>query len=140
MKDTLKEFFYKYFPAFAVILILFLFFFLLGCSPKIVHDIEKVYVHDTTRVYHRDSIYFEKADTLKQFVKGDTIYYDRIKWRYEFKIKEVHDTITNVQYEIKEQEIPVKYTPKFYKVCTWLWWILIVICCLILIMRLIWKR
>lgn len=63
--------------------ILLFFFFLPGCSPRIVERV--VYQHDTTAVHHRDSIFFRDSIYVKEWLKGDTVYIEKIKDRYIYK-------------------------------------------------------
>lgn len=71
-----------------------------GCSPKVIERV--VYQHDTTAVHHRDSIFFRDSIYVKEWLKGDTVYIEKIKDRYIYKdrwrdsvsVREVHDTTT----------------------------------------------
>jgi len=78
-----------------------------GCSPKIIERV--VEVHDTTRVNHRDSLYFRDSIYVREYVKGDTVFVEKFKDRYIYKdrwrdsisIREVHDT-TLVNKEVEK--------------------------------------
>lgn len=131
MKDMFKEFFVQYGTAILVVIFVLLCLCLIGCSPKIITQIEKQEVHDTIRIRLKDSVYVEKTDTLKMYQKNDTIYLEKIKWRNHYAVKEVHDTIMNINNVVESKEIPMKVIPKFFSVCTWLFWllaILIIVC------------
>ena len=135
MSEILKDFFVQYGTAILVVFFVLMFFCFFGCSPKIVTQIQKEYLHDTLKVIQKDSVYLEKLDTIKMFQKNDTIFLEKIKWRNSYQIKELHDTTKVVQVDIKEKEIPVKYTPKFFKICTISFWILILLLILFLCLK-----
>ena len=54
-----------------------------SCSPKIVEKV--VYQHDTTTVHHRDSIFHRDSVSVREWMKGDTVYIDRFRDRYIYK-------------------------------------------------------
>ena len=125
MKEMLKEFIVQYGTAILIVCFLIMIFCFFGCSPKIITQIEKQEVHDTIRIRLKDSVYVEKTDTLKMYQKNDTVYLEKIKWRNQYAIKEVHDTITNINNVTEVKEIPVRKIPKFFSVCTILFWLLV---------------
>lgn len=65
--------------------------------------------------YHHDSIYFTKVQFdsiyqhdsiyVKEYTKGDTVFFEHIKWYTKYKEKEVHDTV----YISKTDSISVPY-------------------------------
>ncbi len=87
------------------------------------------YKHDSIYLYEKDSIYIDR------WRSGDTVYLTTEKWltRYKDKIIEVHDTL--IIDKSKTETVQVKYVPKFYKTCTWGFWIIIV--CVVLFI--VWK-
>ena len=91
-------------------------------TPSVQKDSVRVsVVHDSVRVYERDSIFIDR------FTRADTIWLTTEKWSIKYRDREVlkHDTIYQVQ---KETEVVTeKYTPPFYKRCTWGFWILLVL-------------
>ena len=91
-------------------------------TPSVNKDSVRVsVVHDSVRVYERDSIFIDR------FTRADTIWLTTEKWSIKYRDREVikHDTIYQVQ---KETEVVTeKYTPPFYKRCTWGFWVLLVL-------------
>lgn len=72
-------------------------------SCKTVKTVEvPVYIHDTAYVSHNvhDSILIE--NTIKEYIKGDTMFVE--KWHTKYKERVVHDTV------YKEKEVPVTIT------------------------------
>ena len=65
--------------------------------------------------YHHDSIYFTQVQFdsiyqhdsiyIKEYTKGDTVYFEHTKWHTKYKEKEVHDTL----YIAKTDSISVPY-------------------------------
>lgn len=91
---------------------------LFSCTKKVVYEtVEVPLVHQELRIDTlRDSIHV--TDSVKQFIKGDTVYNDRVrtvyKWRDKIEIKKKVDSI----YVIKpipvevEKPIPVEVEKK----------------------------
>ena len=85
-----------------------------GCSPKIVERI--VVQHDTTTVHHRDTTYHRDSIYIREWMKGDTVYVDRVSDRYVFRdrwrdsvsVREVHDT-TAVEVKVEK---PLSWSQK----------------------------
>ena len=85
-------------------------------------------IQSVDTIYLRDSIY------IREIQRGDTIYLTRTEWRDRWRIREVHDTIHDTQYVTQTEYIdrlvqqPLeRYVPKFYKWCTVLFCILIIL-------------
>ena len=77
----------------------------------------------------RDSIY------IREFIKGDTVFRDRVEYRDRWRTQIMHDTVlrTDSIVEVIEHP-PERYVPKFYKWCTGILFALvlcgiIVLCC-----------
>lgn len=89
------------------------------CIPtEIVRDSIRVeYKLDSVYLYERDSIYLEKSK--------DTVYKEVFKFRYKDKLILKHDTI--YQDNTIEKTNTIKYIPKFYKVCTIAFFILLLL-------------
>lgn len=66
---------------------------LTGCSPKVVQV--EVAKHDTMYVSRdvRDSIYMRDSIYLHEYVKGDTVYIERDRWRDRYVDRWRHDTV-----------------------------------------------
>ena len=93
-----------------------------------VQDVQKFSSVDT--VYRHDSVF------VREFIRGDTIYLTRTEWRDRWRIREVHDTIHNTQYITQTIEHPPeRYVPKFYKWSTALFYILLLILCVIVFIK-----
>lgn len=74
----------------------------------------------TDTVVLRDSIY------IREFIKGDTIFRDRVEYRDRWRTQIVRDTVHNTQTVEKVIEHPPeRYIPPFYKRCTWALWIIV---------------
>ena len=79
-----------------------------GCSPKIVERI--VVQRDTLQVHHRDTTYRRDSIYIREWMKGDTVYVDRVhdryvfrdRWRDSISVREVHDT-TSVQVQVEKE-------------------------------------
>lgn len=66
---------------------------LFGCSPRVIPEGRTT--HDTVYIsknWH-DSVHVLDSVFIKEYMKGDTVYVDRIKWRELWSEKEIHDTI-----------------------------------------------
>lgn len=101
------------------------------CIPtEVVRDSVRLeYKLDSIYLYERDSIYLDRTK--------DTIYKEVYRYRYKDKIVLKHDTIykdkavENIEY--------VKYVPKFYSVCTWGFFILLLLVIVITVIKIIIK-
>ena len=99
-----------------------------GCSPKIVERI--VVQHDTTTVHHRDTTYRRDSIYIREWMKGDTVYVDRVhdryvfrdRWRDSVSVREVHDT-TAVEVKVEK---PLSWAQKA-KIGAFPWLLLTVI-------------
>ena len=87
------------------------------CIPiEVVRDsIRTEYKLDSVYFYERDSVYLDRTK--------DTIYKEVFKYRYKDKLILKHDTIYQDR-KIENTQI-VRYVPKFYSVCTWGFFILL---------------
>lgn len=76
----------------------------------------------TDTVVLRDSIY------IREFIKGDTVFRDRVEYRDRWRTQIVHDTVlkTDSIVEVIEHP-PERYVPPFYKWCTGILFFFIVI-------------
>ena len=73
--------------------------------------VQRSATHDT--IYLRDSVY------VREVMKGDTVFRDRVEYRDRWRTRLVHDTIRDTQMVEKVIENPPeRYVPKFYKWCT----------------------
>lgn len=77
---------------------------MIGCSPRIV-PVETIRT-DTCYINNvqRDSIHVLDSVYVNQYVKGDTIYINKIKWRELYTEKEVHDTLYQTKLETQTIE------------------------------------
>ena len=85
--------------------------FLTSCS--ILNRVpQKEYLHDTTTVYQNnttylhDSIYVWRDHIIRE--KGDTVYDKVVEYRDRWRIKEVHDTLYKDRVKYKYKEVPVE--------------------------------
>ena len=131
----------------------FLFIILTLVSCKSLESVEsvtsKVESHDSTAlvnmVYSIDTIYQHDSIYIREIQRGDTIYLTRTEWRDRWRTHLVHDTIHNTEYvtkiEYQDRVIekpPEKYIPKFYKNCTWLFFILLLLLVGIIVFK-VWR-
>lgn len=100
------------------------------------HQKDSVRVEYVTKL---DSIYLYEKDSIWIKEKGDTIFVDKWHLRYKDKIVEVRDSIYIDRLQIDSisvaMEVPVRYVPKFYKGCTWAFWIILVL----VLLWIVWK-
>lgn len=113
--------------------ILSMFLCIISCCPTQVvtstNRVENSAFSERNTAIERDSIYVHFTDTVKIVQKGDTITNEVIKWRTQYQIKTVHDTliirdtirITEIEkvVETKLQRIPFYKRIEFF----------IVLCC-----------
>ena len=70
----------------------------------------------------RDSIY------IREFIKGDTVFRDRVEYRDRWRTQIMHDTVLRTDSIVQVIEHPPeRYIPKFYKWCTGILFFFIVI-------------
>ena len=76
---------------------------------------------------HTDTLVLRDSIYIREFIKGDTVFRDRIEYRDRWRTQIVHDTVlkTDSIVEVIEHP-PERYVPPFYKRCTWTLWILII--------------
>jgi len=81
-------------------------------SCKTVKTVEvPVYIHDTAYVAHNvhDSILVE--NTIKEYIKGDTVFFE--KWHTKYKERIVYDTVyTEKEVPVTVKEETVEYVEK----------------------------
>ena len=78
-----------------------------GCSPKVIEKIRTEYITET--VHHRDTTYCRDSIYIREWMKGDTVYLERVRdryiyrdrWRDSVKVEEIHDT-TSVQVKVEK--------------------------------------
>ena len=91
---------------FVVIILFALLSLLCSCSSVKYVPVESV---RTDTVYQskiqRDSVHVHDSVFVKEWQKGDTIFVNRDRWRTEYLLKEVHDTV----YKSKVDSIAVPY-------------------------------
>ncbi len=77
---------------------------LVGCCPQIVPTQTKSYKSDTVKFFKYDSVFFNQIDTIREYLRGDTFFVEKIKYRYRDKLSVVSDTV------IKNDSILVEKT------------------------------
>lgn len=73
---------------------------LLGCSPRIIEKVKTEYI--TQEVHHRDTTYTRDSIFIREWLKGDTIWIEKVRdryiyrdrWRDSIRVEERHDTTT----------------------------------------------
>ena len=66
----------------------------------------------------RDSIYLKDSTNVHEWQKGDTVYIEVLKWRTEYRERNVHDTI----YHSKVDSIPKPYPVEVKVPRELTWW------------------
>ena len=115
-----------------------------SCVESVISEVESQKLNVESQrnidtIYQHDSIY------IREIQRGDTIYLTRTEWRDRWRIREVHDTIHNTEYitqtEYRDRVVekpPEKYVPGFYKNCTWLFFILLLLLVGIIVFK-VWR-
>ena len=101
------------------------------CLSTIHRDSVAYTIHQTidTIVMH-DSVY------VREVQRGDTVYLTRTEWRDRWRVRLVHDTVRHTEYVDRVVEKPPeRYVPKFYKTSTILFYVLLLIVCVIVFIK-----
>lgn len=85
-----------------------------GCTKTVYVPVETV-KHDTIyqTAFKADSVQTVDSIYIKELVKGDTVYLEKIKYHFRDKVKMVTDTIVEKVVEVKE--IPIEVEKKLTK-------------------------
>lgn len=66
-----------------------------------------------------DTVVVHDSVFVREYLKGDTVFRDRVQWRDRWRTRIVYDTIRDTQtIEKVIDHPPEKYIPPFYKHCT----------------------
>ena len=101
------------------------------CLSTIHRDSVAYTIHQTidTIVMH-DSVY------VREVQRGDTVYLTRTEWRDRWRVRVVHDTVRHTEYVDRVVEKPPeRYVPKFYKTSTILFYVFLLIVCVIVFIK-----
>ena len=101
------------------------------CLSTIHRDSVAYTIHQTidTIVMH-DSVY------VREVQRGDTVYLTRTEWRDRWRTRLVHDTVRHMEYVDRVVEKPPeRYIPKFYKTSTILFYVFLLIVCVIVFIK-----
>ena len=84
-------------------------FALTSCKSVQTNKSEQVYIRDTVHTVSvlRDSIYTCDSVFVNQYVKGDTVYRDRERWRVMYRDREKVDTLVQVRDSIVYRDVEV---------------------------------
>ncbi|MBQ7387890.1 MAG: hypothetical protein IJW01_00695 [Paludibacteraceae bacterium] len=117
-------------------LILIVFICLTSCKTlKPLQEVDKSNHADTVKLFERDSIYFSVQDTLRMYIKGDTVYNEVIRWRIDYKEKLRLDTVISYDSIYLDKVITVQEMSRFQSVFFWIGIVLTIL----LIAWIIWK-
>lgn len=117
-------------------LILIFFICLTSCKTlKPLQEVDKSNHADTVKLFERDSIYFSVQDTLRMYIKGDTVYNEVIRWRIDYKEKLRLDTVISYDSIYLDKVITVQEMSRFQSVFFWIGIVLTIL----LIAWIIWK-
>lgn len=97
---------------------------LVSCSPKIIEKVRTEYVVQT--VHHRDTTYTRDSVYIREWLKGDTVWVEKVRdryvyrdrWRDSVRVEERHDT-TFVEKKV-EKELTAGQKTKIRS----FWWLL----------------
>ena len=105
---------------------------LVGCKT-VAPCVPETITRDSVRVeYKLDSVYLYERDSIFVHEKRDTVFVERWKTRYKDVLKIQHDTILDTRTEVQVQQ--VRYVPKYYRFCSWAFWIVVAV----VLIRLAW--
>ncbi len=117
-------------------LILIFFICLTSCKTlKPLQEVDKSNHADTVKLFERDSVYFSVQDTLRMYIKGDTVYNEVIRWRIDYKEKLRLDTVISYDSIYLDKVVTVQEMSKFQSVFFWIGIVLTIL----LIAWIIWK-
>ena len=88
----------------SLILALFLFVGCKTCEPTVI---ERWRDRETVRI-EKDSVYFERTDTIREYQRGDTIFKDVARWRVQYRERLTVDTLKVDSIVTRLIEIPVE--------------------------------
>lgn len=82
-----------------------------GCTKTVYVPVETV-KHDTIyqTAFKADSVQTVDSIYIKELVKGDTVYLEKIKYHFRDKVKMVTDTV--VEKVVETKEVPVEVEKK----------------------------
>lgn len=102
-------------------LILIFFICLTSCKTlKPLQEVDKSNHADTVKLFERDSVYFSVQDTLRMYIKGDTVYNEVIRWRIDYKEKLRLDTVISYDSIYLDKVVTVREMSKFQQAFFWL--------------------
>lgn len=73
---------------------------------------------DSVSVIERDSVFIDRA--------GDTVYLTRYKYIYKDRITNQTDTIYQDRVREVVQTETIRYTPAYYRWCSWILWLIVI--------------
>ena len=83
-----------------------------------------------------DTIYLHDSVFVREVMRGDTVYLTRTEWRDRWRTRVVHDTVRHTEYVDRVVEKPPeRYVPKFYKWCTGLLFVGLVVLAVIITLK-----
>ena len=81
---------------------------------------------DVRHSTHTDTLVIRDSIYIREFIKGDTVFRDRVEYRDRWRTQIVHDTVLKTDSIVQVIEHPPeRYVPPFYKRCTWALWIIV---------------
>ena len=97
-------------------------------GSAVIQDVQKFRSVDTVVVH--DSVF------VREMIKGDTVFHNRVEYRDRWRTRIVHDTVVKTD-SITQfiEHPPERYIPPFYKRCTALFWIVMALLLLYAIVR-----
>ena len=112
-------------------------------SSSEVQDVQKVWSVDTVvlrdTVYRHDSVIYRERTVLDTVYITKEVYRDRLHSTLNSQLSTLADTIHIVEYRDRVVEKPPeKYVPGFYKNCTWLFFILLLLLVGIIVFK-VWR-
>ena len=106
------------------------------CVSSVTSNVES---QDVQVLRFVDTIYQHDSIFIREIVRGDTVYLTRTEWRDRWRTQLVHDTVHHTEFVEKIiEKPPEKYVPGFYKNCTWLFFILLLLLVGIIVFK-VWR-
>ena len=104
------------------------------CSTMVQHG--SAVVQDVQKFRSVDTVVVHDSVFVREMIKGDTVFHNRVEYRDRWRTRIVHDTVVKTDSITQVIEHPPeRYIPPFYKRCTALFWTLMVLLLLYAIVR-----
>lgn len=124
----------------ALMVCLFICLLCAGCSPRVV---ETVVVRTDTLIQTKvknDSVVMRDSVYVHEWMKGDTVWVEKVKWKTKWENHLTHDTLyISKRDTVRVKDVVVKEVAKPMGWCAKTFMILGIVASLILIVIIVWK-